>query len=109
MTVYIRGHRQLKALFIFVENLWLFILGRDTRNLDAWDMENAIYSGRQFMMDRLRCAQRELEIFFGFAKPYAIYTTPLFNQQYSKLFGEGALIEFLYKQDERNQEILSKG
>ena len=107
MTVYIRGFIQLKALFWIVENFWIFLIGRDTRNLDAWDIKYCIYSGRGFMKDRLKSIKRELEIFSGFAKPYAVYTTPLFNKHYSELFGDAALVDFLYKQDLRNEQIES--
>jgi len=108
MTVYIRGKRQLEALFIFLEAIWLAVIGRDTRDLDAWDMKYCVYSGKEFSEQKLKCAKRELEIFLGFAKPYAIYTTKEFNQQYSELCGDAALVEFLYKQDLQNEEIEKK-
>jgi len=107
-SVHIRGLRQLKALFIFIEQMWLVLFGRDTRGLEEWEKEHVIYSGIEFMRDRLRCAVRELEIFFGFAKPYALFTTPLFNKQYSEWFGDAALIDFLYKQDLQNEKIRNR-
>jgi len=102
---YIRGVRQLEALFMLIEQSWLVLIGRDTRHLDAWDIKNCVYSGKEFMSDRLKCAKRELEIFLGFAKPYAIYTTPLFNEQYAKLTSDADLIDFLYKQDIQNEKL----
>ncbi len=51
MVEYIRGWRQVEALWIFVKCLF-------TRN---W-----------------RCARRELEIMSGFAKPYAVRFAPSF-------------------------------
>ena len=99
MTRYIRGWRQIKALFISIENMWLFLIGRDTRDLDIWDLKWCVYSGKEFMGNKLQCVKRELEIFFGFAKPYCIKTSPLFDQQYSEKFGKGSLVELLYKLD----------
>ena len=106
MTVYIRGKRQLEALFIFFEAVWLTIIGRDIRDLDAWDIKYCVYSGKEFIKQQWKCAKRELEIFLGFAKPYAIYTTKEFNQQYSDLYGTEALVEFLYKQELQNEKIV---
>lgn len=103
--MYIRGKRQAKALFYFIEAIWLFIIGRDARDLDAWDLKYCIYSGKQFMRDKLMCAKRELEIFFGFAKPYAIYTTSMFNEQYRRLFGDQALLNFLIQTERKNELI----
>lgn len=105
MTVYIRGWIQLKALFVIVEQFWLFLIGRDTRNLDAWDLENSVYFGWQFMENKLQCIKRELEILSGFAKPYAVATTPLFNKQYAELFGDADVVEFLYKHDVQNSKV----
>jgi len=102
----IRGKRQLTALFIFLEQVWLVLIGRDTRNLDWWDLQNCIYSGLEYRQHRWKCAMRELEIFSGFAKPYAIFTTKEFNKQYSGLFGDAALVEFLYKQELENEKIV---
>ena len=107
MSVYIRGWRQLKALFIFIEQIWLVAIGRDTRGLEEWEKEHLVYSGVQFMQGRLQCAKRELEIFFGFAKQYALFTTPLFNKQYSEMFGDAALVDFLYKHELQNKNIHS--
>jgi len=106
MTIYIRGKRQIEALFIFLEAVWLAVIGRDTRDLDAWDLKYCVYSGKEFSENKLKCAKRELEIFLGFAKPYAIYTTPEFNKQYSELCGDAALVEFLYKQELENEKIV---
>ena len=60
LGVYIRGFRQLEALFIFVEQIWLILIGRDTRNLDAWakhhgflDVAKASKSERNMGLQRL--------------------------------------------------------
>ena len=104
MTKYIRGWCQLRAIFILIEQVWLILIGRDTRGLDEWDMKHCAYSGRLFIYSKLQCAKRELEIFFGFAKPYAIRTTQLFNQQYAEMFGKTALVELLYRLEKANEE-----
>ena len=98
----IRGKRQGIALFYFLEAMWLFVIGRDTRNLDAWDLKYCVFSGKEFMKTRLLCAKRELEIFLGLAKPYGICTTDLFNQQYRQLFGDQALLNFLINTEKKN-------
>lgn len=82
MTKYIRGFRQLEALYLFVE----------------------CFLKRNFM-----CAKRELEIFFGFAVPYAVYTTPLFNTQYKEMFGDQALLDLLIDLEKHNEQIEEKG
>lgn len=105
--IYIRGKRQAKALFIFIEQLWLIVIGRDTRDLDAWDLKYCVYSGREFIRTRWLCAKRELEIFLGFAKPYAIYTAPTFNESYRQAFGDQALLNFLIETERQNDLILS--
>jgi len=104
---YIRGKRQAKALPTFIEQSWLVVIGRDTRNLDYWDMKYCVYSGRQFSKDRFKCAMRELEIFFGFAKPYAVYTTSMFNEQYRHLFGDQALLNFLIETENAMKKMRS--
>lgn len=60
MGGYIRGKRQLLALYYFWECLWRF-----------WGGYTPI-----------RCAKRELEIFLGFAKPYNIIFAPSFWESY---------------------------
>lgn len=37
--------------------------------------------------------------------PYKVYTTELFNEQYSKLFDESALVELLWDLEKHNQKI----
>ena len=70
---YIRGWRQIKALQIFIE----------------------CFLKRNFL-----CAKRELEIFSGFAKPYGVYTTDMFNEQYAEMVAkskEHCLLIFLHR------------
>ena len=106
--MYIRGKRQAKALFTFIEQVWLFVIGRDTRDLDYWDLQNCVYSGWGFMKNRFKCAMRELEIFFGIAKPYGIRTTSMFNDQYRTRFGDQALLNFLIKAEQDNEFVSGK-
>jgi len=37
--------------------------------------------------------------------PYKVYTTEIFNQQYSSMFGEGALVELLFDFEKHNEKI----
>ncbi len=99
---YIRGKRQIIALFYFIEAMWLFVIGRDTRGLDGWDLKYCVYSGKQFMMDKLQYAKRELEIFLGIAQYYSIRTTEKFNDDYRQMFGDQALLDLLIKLEEKN-------
>lgn len=78
MTDYIRGVRQLKAIFYFVEQLWLVIIGRDSRGLDEEEKKFVVWSGMEFRKHRLRSVIRELEIITGFARPYKIVFSPMF-------------------------------
>ena len=90
MDTYIRGWRQFKALYIAVEQSWIFLLGRD-----------AIY-GRRVRIDRIKCIKRELEIFFGLAKPYKVVFAPSFWESLRELGINDVLIEELkekYKND----------
>lgn len=37
--------------------------------------------------------------------PYKVFTSELFNEQYAKLFGKGALVHMLYEMEKHNEEI----
>jgi len=74
--MYIRGFKQIKSIFIFVEC---------------------------FLKRNMKCAKRELYIFSGFAKPYTVATTDLFNMQYKELFGDQALLDFLIEVEKKNE------
>ena len=101
--VYIRGKRQLKALYITLEQLWFILIGRDTRDLDAWALKYCVYSGWEFRRTRWMCLKRELEIFLGFAKPHSIRTTETFNESYREMFGDQALLNFLIETEKENE------
>jgi len=74
MTEYIRGWRQLKAIFY----LFLCLFQRN-----------------------LLCAKRELEIMTGFAKPYKIYFAPTFWESFRKLGATDEDIEELKRKFDR--------
>jgi len=78
MGEYIRGVSQLKAIYYFIEQLWIFLIGRDSRGMSEEEKKFVIYCGREFRFDRLRCAKRGLEIATGFAKTYEIVFAPTF-------------------------------
>jgi hypothetical protein len=62
MTEYIRGWRQLTAVYYLIRHCLL------RKN---W-----------------ACARRELEIMSGFAKPYRVVFSSKFKESYKELFGE---------------------